>query len=170
MRITDLFESEDYDDQSEHFDALHRTGFFGAAGAGCIFVARSTGRILIAHRSDAVEQPGTWGGWGGAINRGEDPAAAVRREVSEEAGYHGHYDLIPLYVFAKNTFRYYNFLVEVDDEFTPELDWETQGYVWCEFGRWPKPLHFGLVALFSDPASVRKIKDAVMQSQSDFEA
>jgi 8-oxo-dGTP pyrophosphatase MutT (NUDIX family) len=157
-------ESE-YDDQKDHFDALDRTGFFGAAGAGCIFIARSTGRILLNHRSVAVEQPHTWGVWGGAINRGEDPATAVRREVREEAGYHGDYDLIPLYVFQKETFRYSNFLVEVDDEFTPHLDWESQGYEWCEWGHWPSPMHFGLKALLNDPASVRRITDAIKSSQ-----
>jgi 8-oxo-dGTP pyrophosphatase MutT (NUDIX family) len=163
MRLEDLFEDEHPDD--EHFDALHRTGFFGAAGAGCIFFARSTGRILIAHRSQAVEQPGTWGGWGGAINRGEDPEQAVRREVGEETGYHGHYDLIPLYVFKKDTFRYYNYMIEVEEEFRPVLDWETQGYEWCEWGDWPQPLHFGLIALLSDPASVREIETAVREAR-----
>jgi len=155
MRVRDLFEAHP---DAEHFDALDRTGFFGAAGAGCVFLAMDTGRLLIAHRSMHVEQPDTWGGWGGAINRGENPEEAVRREVAEEAGYHGHFEMEPLFVFAKGTFRYYNFLVIVDQEFTPTLDWETQGFEWCEWGHWPQPLHFGLISLFSDPASAAKIK------------
>ena len=157
MILNELFEAHPDD---EHFDALARTGFFGAAGAGCIFLARSTGRILISHRSPDVEQPGTWGTFGGAVNRGEDATTAVRREVSEEAGYHGQYDLIPLFVFQSGTFRYSNFLAEVEEEFTPILDWESQGYIWCDFGDWPEPLHFGLVSLLNDPASVAKIKAA----------
>ncbi len=162
MRLGDLF----YDpilreSDAEHHAALRQTGFFGKAGAGCIFLARSTGRILLAHRSEMVEQPGTWGGWGGAINSGEDPEQAVRREVAEEAGYHGDFDMVPLFVFKKDSFRYYNFLVEVDDEFRPVLDWETQGSRWCEWGEWPRPLHFGLVSLFNDPGSVRRIERAI---------
>jgi 8-oxo-dGTP pyrophosphatase MutT (NUDIX family) len=155
MRIHDLFEASA---DAEHFDALDRTGFFGAAGAGCVFLAQDTGRLLLAHRSADVEQPHTWGGWGGAINRGENPEEAVRREVSEEAGYHGNYELQPLFVFASGSFRYYNFLVIVDEEFKPQLDWETQGFEWCDWGHWPTPLHFGLVSLFGDPASAKKIQ------------
>jgi 8-oxo-dGTP pyrophosphatase MutT (NUDIX family) len=161
MRVRELFENDD-----EHFDALDRTGFFGAQAAGCIFVAKSTGRILLSHRSMYVLEPGEWGVWGGAINSGEDPQAAVRREVREEAGYHGHFELVPLYVFKKNTFRYFNFMVEVDDEFEPELDWETQGYVWCEWSQWPRPMHFGLAALLSDPESVKRIQAVIKNSLS----
>lgn len=165
MKIRDLFESDDVD--AEHFDALRRTGFFGAAGAGCVFLARTTGRFLIAHRSRAVEQPGTWGGWGGAINSGENPEEAVRREAQEESGHSGPFDFIPLFVFAKDTFRYYNYLCIVEDEFTPMLDWETQGYKWCEWGHWPQPLHFGLISLFNDPESVRKIKQVLQTIEQD---
>ena len=76
MRIFDLFENHP---DEEHFDALHKTGFFGAAGAGCVFLARSTGRLLICHRSEYVERPGTWGGWGGAINSSRAQATSPRR-------------------------------------------------------------------------------------------
>lgn len=162
MRILDLFEGF-YDDNpdAEHHEALRRTGFFGAAGAGCVFLARSTGRLLICHRSESVEQPGTWGGWGGAINRGENPEEAVQREAYEETGHAGPFHLTPLFVFAKGDFRYYNYLVTVDEEFTPHEDWESQGYQWCEWGQWPAPLHFGLVSLFNDPASVATMQKAI---------
>lgn len=158
MRIFDLFENHP---DEEHFDALHKTGFFGAAGAGCVFLARSTGRLLICHRSEYVEQPGTWGGWGGAINRGENPEEAVQREAYEETGHAGPFELTPLFVFAKGDFRYYNYLVTVDDEFTPHEDWESQGFQWVEFGQWPQPLHFGLVSLFNDARSVATIQKAI---------
>ncbi|CAM6054457.1 unnamed protein product [Sphagnum tenellum] len=86
-------------DDADHFDALEKTGFFGSAGAGCLFVARDTGRFLFSHRSQHVEQPGDWAGWGGAIDSGEDPVEAVKREVHEEAGYNGKMDLIPIHGF-----------------------------------------------------------------------
>lgn len=158
MRIFDLFENHP---DEEHFDALQKTGFFGAAGAGCVFLARSTGRLLICHRSEYVEQPGTWGGWGGAINRGENPEEAVQREAYEETGHAGPFELAPLFVFAKGDFRYYNYLVTVDEEFTPHEDWESQGFQWVEFGQWPQPLHFGLVSLFNDARSVATIRKAI---------
>lgn len=153
-----LLENDDEAQERDHRETLERTGFWGAAGAGCVILAQSTGRILLAHRSRHVEQPGTWGGWGGAIDRGEDPAEAVEREVREEAGYHGEARIVPLYVFAKGSFRYFNFLVVVADEFQPELNWENQGFAWCDFGDWPQPLHFGLVALFNDPKSLATIR------------
>ena len=161
MNLVNLFEGRN---DADHFDALHRTGFFGSQGAGCIILAQDTGRILICHRSEDVQEPGTWGVWGGAIDNEEDPRAAAIREVREECGYSGPISAMePLYIFSKGSFSYYNFLAIVQKEFTPHLDWESQGFRWCQFGRWPKPLHFGLVSLFSDGASVDKIKAAIAQ-------
>ena len=159
MKIHDIFPSlREGKDDDAHFDALDKTGFFGAQGSGCVIMARDTKRFLIAHRSKAVEQPNSWGGWGGAIDSGEDPAEAVKREVQEETGYTGTVTIEPMYVFKKDTFRYYNFLVIVDKEFKPRLDWENQGFRWCKYGDWPQPLHFGLQALFKDPKSVNTMK------------
>ena len=148
MRLIILTEQGD----AEHWRTLAQTGFWGKQGAGAIFLARDTGRLLIAHRSRSVEQPGTWGTWGGAIDdpEGETPKDAVKREVAEESGYRGRFDLIPLYVFQKGAFKFHNFLVIVDCEFTPKLDWENQGYRWVEYGDWPKPMHFGLASLIKN--------------------
>ena len=162
MLLNEIFVLMDgWEDDREHQEMLDQTGFWGAQGAGSLIMARSTKRLLIAHRSRHVEQPGTWGTWGGAIDKGEDPEAAARREVIEEAGHAGHLVLLPLYVFVKGTFRYSNYLAIVDDEFRPDLNWETQGFQWCEWGQWPKPLHFGLAAVLNDPASVATIKKAL---------
>lgn len=146
------------DAYSQHAKALCETGFWGKQGAGCIFLARTTKRILLAHRSPYVLEPNTWGSWGGAIDPGENPVNAVIREVKEESGYTEDMDIIPLYVFTSGTFRYFNFLVVVDSEFEPNVDWETQGYKWCVYGEWPSPLHFGLQNLFNDAESINKIK------------
>ena len=154
MFIRELFEGEH---DALHAKELEKTGFWGSAGAGCIFLARDTGRILLCHRSSQVEQPDTWGNWGGAIDPGENPYDAVKREATEETGHAGPFDIKQLYVFKSGNFHYYNFLTIVDTQFTPRLDWESQGYKWCEWGQWPSPLHFGLVSLFKDADSVRKI-------------
>lgn len=163
MRIFEITDLEKRQNSREHGEALEKTGFWGNAGAGCIFIAKSTGRILLNHRSKYVEQPNTWGVWGGAIDRGEDPKEAVRREASEEAGFNiGNNAIIPLYVFKSGTFQYSNFAVMVDDEFEPnpgeEDAWETQGWKWCDLNDFPSPLHFGVEALLKDAASMATIK------------
>jgi 8-oxo-dGTP pyrophosphatase MutT (NUDIX family) len=147
-----------------HYDTLDKTGFFGSNAAGCVFYAKSTQRFLIVHRSDAVEQPRTWGNCGGAFKIAEEtPVEAAQREGREETGYSGHMTMIPLLVFKKPGFQYDNFLAVIEDEFVPDLGWEATDYEWCDYGDWPSPLHFGLVALFSDTASVRKIHEIMNQ-------
>ena len=173
MRIIDIIKEND----AEHAQALRDTGFWGKQGAGCLFLALDTGRICIAHRSRHVEQPNTWGTWGGAIDGNENPADAALREVREEAGYDGKVHRIePLYIFKvtkkfrdnltgelieKEVFTYYNFLAIVEEEFKPILNWESQGYIWTEFGNWPSPLHPGLISLLQDSASIKTIKKYV---------
>jgi len=133
-----------------HAKALERTGFWGKQGAGVIFYAADTGRYLLAHRSQHIEEPNTWGTWGGALDEGETPREAAEREVREEAGYHGDFDLEELWVYKHPSgFRYTNFLAIVPTEFEPQLDWETQGFEWVEPGKWPEPMHFGLKALLN---------------------
>jgi 8-oxo-dGTP pyrophosphatase MutT (NUDIX family) len=144
-----------FENDIEHQRELERTGFWGKRGAGCLFQAIDTGRICIAHRSNYVEQPNTWGTWGGAIDDSESPELAAKREAVEESGYVGKMKLIPLYVFKHSSgFVYHNFLALVESEFKPTLDWETQGYKWVQYGNWPSPLHNGLKLLLNDQTSL----------------
>lgn len=164
MRFYEIISESD----SDHKETLKSTGFWGRAGAGCIFIARDTGRILLNHRSSYVEQPNTWGVWGGAIDGRETPLEAVKREAYEESGQRITNDqIIPIYVFhdTKSGFKYYNFIVVVDSEFTPnipaESQWETSGWRWVDYGDWPTPLHFGVSAILNDPKSVDTIKNLI---------
>lgn len=128
----------------EHYKNMKKTGFWGKQGAGCLVVCRHTKRFLLPHRSEHVLNPNTWGVWGGAIDDNEDPKQAAKRELAEEAVYSGEIELIPLSVFQKDKFRYYNFLAIVDEEFEPELNWETKDFIWTTLDEFPQPLHFGL--------------------------
>lgn len=135
--------------------------YWGRQGAGCIFLAKDTGRILLAHRSSdgSVEEPGTWGTWGGKLDHGENPKDAVAREVEEETGYTGIKKIHLLYIFKDEDFEYYNYLVVVPFEFTPQLNWENDHSKWVSFGEWPEPMHFGLQALLSHAGT--KIKHII---------
>ena len=156
MRINGIFEND-----ADHVETLKQTGFWGATGAGCIIFSRNTGRFLIQYRSRYVEQPNTYGTWGGAIDRGDSPEATVMKEVKEESGYTGKVKLYPIYVFQKGDFKYYNFITEVEDEFEPKLNWEAEGFEWVVYGEWPEPLHFGIQAILNDGKSVSVMKSLV---------
>lgn len=146
------------ENDSDHEEALNRTGFWGKQGAGCLILAKKTeeflpsGKILVPLRSSAVLQPNTWGVWGGAIDSDEDPKIAAKREVEEEAGYRGDAEMIPLAVFKSNNFKYYNFLAIVETEFRPRINWETRNYRWVTFDELQElePLHFGLKYLLDN--------------------
>lgn len=143
------------DDWETHSASFHRTGFWGAfGGAGGIFLACDTGRLLLTRRSHRVLQPGTWGTVGGALDHGESPEEAVIRETREELGIHPqHEDLHLCYIFRdeRTQFTYHNFAVIVPEEFQPELNWEASEHAWVEFGSWPEPLHFGMLHWLQDP-------------------
>jgi 8-oxo-dGTP diphosphatase len=127
-------------------------------GAGVLFVARDTGRVLLGLRSDGCAEPGTWGTWGGQVDVGETPAEAAARECMEEAGYQIEPDaLVHVHTYRSGSFAYFNFLAVVGSEFQPELTWETDDCVWATPGRWPAPLHFGAEALLSVPSVVEAI-------------
>lgn len=149
------------DSDAEHRQALRATGFWGRVGAGSVVMARDTGRILLPHRSQDVQEPGTWGTWGGAIDEGESPVAAAKRELTEEAGLDQDVEMTPLLVFQKGDFKYHNFLATVDKEFDPKLNWETQASKWVDAKNIPEPMHPGLKSLLADKVSRDAIDAAV---------
>jgi 8-oxo-dGTP pyrophosphatase MutT (NUDIX family) len=150
---------QSYGGDRDHAQALDETGFWGSQGAGAVIFCVATGRLLLPLRSQSVQEPGTWGTWGGAMDEGHTPEQTVAKEIWEEAGYAGRMQLIPLMVFEapNSSFRYHNFLVVVPQEFEPSLNWETARAEWFPLDDLPEPLHFGLDSLLSDSPSMRKI-------------
>lgn len=153
--------SKNKGDDDKHTKNLAKTGHWGKRAAGCIFLSKKTGKICLNLRSKKILEPLTWGTWGGAIDDDENPKDAVYREATEEIGKNIKMELIPLYVFEKTDFKYYNFLALVDNEFTPKLDWESADYKWCTLEDLPSPLHPGLKILLQDRKSVNIIKDNI---------
>lgn len=139
--------------------------FWGNVGAGILPISKSTKRILISYRSKYVNEPNTWGIWGGKIDDNENIKETVIREFTEETNYHGNIDMIDAYVFKSqnNTFTFYNFIGIIDEEFVPELDWETEDYKWVTFEELLniEPKHFGLIHLLNDEKSINIIKNLV---------
>lgn len=151
----------------EDFNTNAPDQFWGNEGAGALFVAKDTGRILLFLRSDAVNEPNTWNLVGGKIDSGENPKEAVAREVEEETGYSGDYKMSLLYTFRHRNFKYHNFLVLIPFEFTPELNWEHSTSQWVEYGDWPSPLHFGLNDLIKHAGhKIKRVIDVIKKKKA----
>lgn len=116
------------------------------AAAGVLFVAASTGRVLLAARSPWRRHPGTWETFGGSVEPGEAPRAAAAREVREEAGVVvAPGDLALLGVALFRDVEYALFRADAAREFDPALSHEHHAAAWFDPARPPEPLHPGLV-------------------------
>ena len=152
--------------------------FWGNQGAGGVFLAEDTGRILIQKRSPHVNEPNTWGTFGGKIDDGEDPKQAMEREIEEESSYHGPKKVKLVYTFQDGKFKFHNYLITVPHEFEPKHSWETSDHAWVTLDDLPSPLHFGFKSFLphlkrelghklaaSASKDVEKIARAVLRKQ-----
>ena len=121
--------------------------FLSKTEAGGVLVyCSTTERYLILLRSKWVLEPNTWGIISGKLDDEENVQEAVLREAQEETG-HKLGNLIPSFIFEKPNFKFHNFVSIVEEEFTPELDWENSDYRWVKLDEMPENLHFGLKLL-----------------------
>lgn len=154
--IDDTFYSSRYESFNEATMYTNAGGdkFWGDVGAGVLIVCPSTDRILVALRSAEVNEPGTYGIFGGATDGDEAPEDAAKRELEEEAGHDNSVRLVPAYVYEtpNKTFKYHNFIGVVAHEFDPVLDWETDDAVWVTMDELEalEPKHYGLEALLAN--------------------
>lgn len=149
-------------DDDAHKREMDKTGFWGKYGAGCLFLCPKTKRLCWAHRSLYVNEPGTWGTWGGAIDDKEIPAEAVLREIKEETGFNGKVKLMELPVFKHSSgFHYFNYLAVVAKEFRPKVDWENQGFRWVDYKKVPTPTHDGAKWLVTKPEFRMIVEQAI---------
>lgn len=135
--------------------------FWGNLAAGVLPICKKTGRILVAYRSKYVNEPHTWGVFGGKLDEDdgeEDLQEVAKREFIEETDFSGDIRLIPAYIYKAKGFEYHNFIGIIDEEFEPKLDWETEKTKWMNFEEFEKlyPKHFGLKALIEH--DIDKIK------------
>jgi 8-oxo-dGTP pyrophosphatase MutT (NUDIX family) len=139
-----------------YVDPESKDGFWGNRGAGVLFLAKDSQRVLLLLRSKHVNEPHTWGIAGGAVDDDETPLKAAKREVREEISYKGKMQIFPSYIFQKGGFKYYNYIGVVNSEFRPILTreapdyWETDKYQWFDLNDLPSPLHPGCKVLFRE--------------------
>lgn len=127
---------------------------------GGLIYSVDTNRYLWLLRG-GTRYPGTWGIAGGKIDFSETVVDALIRETLEEIDY----DIttckkIPLETYTSNDeyFCYHTFLVMVEQEFLPKLNYEHRGWAWTELSDVPKPLHPGLFKTIKIDEIVEKIK------------
>ncbi len=95
------------------------------------------------------------------METGERPVDALRREVMEEINYDiSGLKIKPIEKFTSDnqSFVYHTFMIVVDEEFAPQLNYEHKGYCWVPLDSYPKPLHPGVWRTFKFESVVSKIK------------
>ena len=129
-------------------------------GVGTFIYSISTHRYLFLLRN-STKYAGTWGLAGGKIDANEQILGSLTRELKEELGYEFHdVKVIPIEKFTSDNghFAYHTFLIPVEEEFVPILNYEHRGYSWVSLEDHPKPLHPGVWRTINFTAVIEKIK------------
>jgi len=129
--------------------------------SGCLFLSSDTGRVMLQQRSGDTSHPRTWGFFGGKSEGKERPIDTLLRELEEEIGMVPDIQKVyPLNKFTSpdNQFVYNTFVVEVVQEFIPQLNNESDGFCWVKIGNWPRPLHNGAKAQLFNRQIIKKIR------------
>jgi 8-oxo-dGTP diphosphatase len=131
-------------------DGVVRWGRFGAAGILFRHTENGVARYFLQRRGEGIDDAGTWGIPGGALDEGEDPLSGALRETAEETGV--VYKPGDLHVVGSHSFQpapdwaYTTHVVETLNRFGPTAtNWEGGESGWFtadEMGA--MPLHPGL--------------------------
>lgn len=127
--------------------------------SGGLFLSTSTKRFLFLLRNQG-KTAGSWGIVGGKKESTDTTIIdALIREIKEEVDKTPVIKkIVPLELFTSNDqqFQYNTYVLLVDKEFIPTLNYEHSGYAWCSFDQWPKPLHQGLKLTLN--SKINKVK------------
>jgi 8-oxo-dGTP pyrophosphatase MutT (NUDIX family) len=135
------------------------------ATGGCI-IAKDTHRLLLQQRTIEGSFPRNWAFFGGKVEENENIAQALLRELSEEIDLNIEDDVVKIYPLDQyhtrnSEFSYYSFVVLVENEFIPTLNYESGGYAWVETDYIPKPLHPGTRRTLFRKKKLKIIKDII---------
>jgi len=130
-------------------------------GVGGIIVSEQTGRVLTVLRSSKESNPHTWTFAGGKLNAEESSVNALTRELEEELQLTKIKKILPLHRYKSRSedFIYDTFIVLVNKEFIPELNWENSGYSWTDIDDLPNPLHPKTRKMISSARLIKKFKN-----------
>lgn len=127
--------------------------------SGALFYSLETQRFLFLHRASG-KRNNVWGLVGGTNEESETPWEGLRREIEEEIGPVTIKKTFPLETFISNDskFKFHTYLCLINHEFIPNLNHEHDGYAWVSFGKWPKPLHYGLQTTLTKKTNLNKLE------------
>ncbi len=138
--------------------------FWGNTAAGILFFCAKKKEFLLGQRSEQVQEPLTWGVFGGACDteefsdgrRVEIPPAKLFEcavgEVNEELSYFPEeYEVVEKVEYKKNNFSYTTFVLAIPPEEKKamekhiRLNWENNATAWKTADAWLKKsdIHFG---------------------------
>lgn len=128
--------------------------------SGALFYTLTTNRFLFLHRARS-KRAKLWGLVGGTNEGCETPWEGLKREIQEEVGMLPTIKkALPLesFISPDDKFYFHTYLCIIDSEFIPILNEEHNGYAWCSFNNWPKPLHHGLRNTLQSKINLRKLE------------
>ena len=126
-------------------------------GAGCMIMARHTGKFLMCKRAVNTPYPHTWATFGGKQEGFESAEETARREAFEETGFRITGNLVHLYHFELPTFTFDTYIADVDEEFVPRLNAEAEDACWMALEDIPENVHDGLRAILEDRITVNRL-------------
>jgi hypothetical protein len=137
-------------------------------GAGLLPVCEKTGRVLLGWRSNMSPDPETWGEFGVKFSKDAgqqegDVLTVVKNIFKNQTGYLGDIKLIPSYIYEteSDSYKYYNFIGLIPEEFTPTLSDKYRQAKWFTLNDLKnirrKEFHFGLKLMWEhDGDTIKK--------------